>query len=78
MFSPGMAISQLTQCFTVVLATVLGFVLFNKSTWCDKTVGTLLKTQCDTAKKALFAAVGALVVLSFLSGMGSGGMGGFY
>lgn len=79
-FSPGMAISQVTSCFTVILATVLGFFLFNKVAWCDNTLGKVLKGKCDTAKRAMFAALGALVVLSFISGMGGGsyGYGGGY
>lgn len=75
-FSPGMAISQVTSCFTVIGATILGFVLFNKVSWCNNTVGKITKSTCDTSKRAMFAALGALVVLSFLAGMGGGGYGG--
>lgn len=76
-FSPGMAISQVTSCFTVILATVLGFFLFNKTSWCNNTLGKVTKSSCDTAKRAMFAALGALIVLSFISGMGGGGYGGY-
>ena len=72
-FSPGMAISQVTSCFTVILATVLGFFIFNKGAWCDNTLGKFTKSRCDVAKRAMFAALVALVALSFISGMGMGG-----
>lgn len=71
-FSPGMAITQVTSCFTVILATLLGFFLFNKVTWCNNTLGRALKGECDVAKRAMFGALGALIALSFIAGMGGG------
>lgn len=75
MFAPMYALNQLMQCFIPVLAAVIGFVLFNKSAWCDASLGKLTKSKCDVVKKALFGFVGGFLVLSVLAGMGMGGGG---
>lgn len=76
-FAPGYAISQVSQCFTVVLVAFLGFFLFTKTAWCDATVGRITKSRCDTIKRVIFGAAVALIALSFVAGAGLGGGGGY-
>jgi hypothetical protein len=82
------AFSEVSQCYLVVAVALIGtWVYLNKKTWCDASLGKLLKGKCDRTKQILFAGLLSFVVLvlirnvmpgSGMSGYPGGGYSGMY